>query len=512
MNTTDSRTTLQLTANVLGIGALFLPWTAHAAYGEAAVAGWLYVVVAGLLLVLALTAVAARPGADQGAPALTGRSLGEPSGRAVRAFYAIGVSAGQAVVALVAAGFLAQAAGGDGASWWPAALVIAAGTALAASGRRVPARLSMPLFAAVVLLLGAFVLLSRHDGTAPAPSETPSGLRPVLLAAVLQLFVVVGWESTPGVLAKTGARRARGPLTAVAVVGAVYAAALLTAGSAATVRAAPGLVLPDLGPGPGRAVALLAALTAALFCARNLSTAARLGVEALTGAPATAGDLRRAAPVAGTAALLGAALVTGEWLDATDVLSVPNVMALAVFLAVSASVAVTGTRSRHRGQGVAALAAHLPLSFFAGPALALPLLSLGAFTARAAARTPRGETGAAKLHTVGELTVRQEKTGESYLEFLRTASLSAGLYALPAGTADPQQPHAEEELYVVVGGRAVLRTEDEAHPVEPGSVLHVPAGAPHRFTDITDDLYTLVVFAPPESNPSQTLQRETRTP
>jgi mannose-6-phosphate isomerase-like protein (cupin superfamily) len=33
-------------------------------------------------------------------------------------------------------------------------------------------------------------------------------------------------------------------------------------------------------------------------------------------------------------------------------------------------------------------------------------------------------------------------------------------------------------------------------PVEPGSVVFVPAGEGHKFTDITEDLALVVVFAP----------------
>jgi mannose-6-phosphate isomerase-like protein (cupin superfamily) len=33
-------------------------------------------------------------------------------------------------------------------------------------------------------------------------------------------------------------------------------------------------------------------------------------------------------------------------------------------------------------------------------------------------------------------------------------------------------------------------------PVEPGSVVFVPVGETHRFTDITEDLALVVVFAP----------------
>lgn len=33
--------------------------------------------------------------------------------------------------------------------------------------------------------------------------------------------------------------------------------------------------------------------------------------------------------------------------------------------------------------------------------------------------------------------------------------------------------------------------------VAPGSVVFIPAGEPHTFTEITDDLALVVVFAPP---------------
>jgi mannose-6-phosphate isomerase-like protein (cupin superfamily) len=77
--------------------------------------------------------------------------------------------------------------------------------------------------------------------------------------------------------------------------------------------------------------------------------------------------------------------------------------------------------------------------------------------------------------------------------------MSAGIYRLAAGEPDPQGPHQEDEIYVIVAGRATLRVGDEDRPVEPGSVLFVPAKAEHRFDRITEDLVTLVVFAPAET-------------
>ena len=60
-------------------------------------------------------------------------------------------------------------------------------------------------------------------------------------------------------------------------------------------------------------------------------------------------------------------------------------------------------------------------------------------------------------------------------------------------------PHTEDEIYVVTAGRATLEAGGEQAGVRTGSVIYVPAGEPHRFTAITEDLALLVVFAPAES-------------
>lgn len=90
-------------------------------------------------------------------------------------------------------------------------------------------------------------------------------------------------------------------------------------------------------------------------------------------------------------------------------------------------------------------------------------------------------------------------TGELYLEFLRRNSLSCGLYALEAGAEDPQQPHREDEVYLVLDGRASLEVAGKKHPVGPGSILFVAREVPHRFHDIRERLEVLVFFAPAET-------------
>jgi mannose-6-phosphate isomerase-like protein (cupin superfamily) len=93
----------------------------------------------------------------------------------------------------------------------------------------------------------------------------------------------------------------------------------------------------------------------------------------------------------------------------------------------------------------------------------------------------------------------QERTGELYLEFLRRDSLSCGLYVLEPGGDDPQTPHQEDEVYVVLAGRARLIVAGRDQPVGPGSVVFVARTVPHRFADVTERLSVLVLFAPAES-------------
>ena len=93
----------------------------------------------------------------------------------------------------------------------------------------------------------------------------------------------------------------------------------------------------------------------------------------------------------------------------------------------------------------------------------------------------------------------QHRTGELYLEFVRRDSMSCGLYVLEAGAEDPQDPHEEDEVYVVLEGRAQLRAAGQDQPVGPGSVVFVARTVPHRFHTVSERLSVLVFFAPAES-------------
>jgi mannose-6-phosphate isomerase-like protein (cupin superfamily) len=90
--------------------------------------------------------------------------------------------------------------------------------------------------------------------------------------------------------------------------------------------------------------------------------------------------------------------------------------------------------------------------------------------------------------------------GDQWREFLRAGMFSAGVYRLSAGEIDRQTPHAEDEIYYVLAGRAELEVEGERQAVEPRSIAFVAKLAEHRFVDIVEDLELLVIFAPPETD------------
>lgn len=102
------------------------------------------------------------------------------------------------------------------------------------------------------------------------------------------------------------------------------------------------------------------------------------------------------------------------------------------------------------------------------------------------------------IYQLPDLMGRQKESGESYLEFLRVPSLSMGVYTLPAGSEDLQEPHTEDEVYYVAHGKATMRIGSDHRQISAGSIIFVAANVDHCFCDITEDLTVLVFFAPAE--------------
>src|SRR6266571_4067345 len=104
------------------------------------------------------------------------------------------------------------------------------------------------------------------------------------------------------------------------------------------------------------------------------------------------------------------------------------------------------------------------------------------------------------IAAAGAFTEPAGGAGNHWIEHLRVADLSVGTYSVRAGRTDDQLPHTEDEIYLVTAGQARLEAAGQSAAVGPGSVIFVPAGEVHRFTDVSADLAAIVLFAPAEGN------------
>jgi mannose-6-phosphate isomerase-like protein (cupin superfamily) len=92
----------------------------------------------------------------------------------------------------------------------------------------------------------------------------------------------------------------------------------------------------------------------------------------------------------------------------------------------------------------------------------------------------------------------KELESTSYYEFLRVSSMSVGLYKLNKGEKDKQKPHTEDEIYLIIEGKASFQNGNTIIEISKGDILFVEANIEHRFYDVNEDLTTLVFFSPAE--------------
>jgi mannose-6-phosphate isomerase-like protein (cupin superfamily) len=110
---------------------------------------------------------------------------------------------------------------------------------------------------------------------------------------------------------------------------------------------------------------------------------------------------------------------------------------------------------------------------------------------------------------LADITAQARAAADRYAgEVLRSDLLSIGLYIVPAGGVDDQTPHGEDEVYYTVSGRGSIRVGESDHPVQPGTLLFVPAEEVHHFHDVSEDLVLVVFWAPPEGSVRRDTEEE----
>src|SRR5438067_13414579 len=104
---------------------------------------------------------------------------------------------------------------------------------------------------------------------------------------------------------------------------------------------------------------------------------------------------------------------------------------------------------------------------------------------------------AAHPFDVEDVKRRLGEAGGGYEVVHESPGLEVGVYVLVAPEPDRQQPHEDDEVYVVLEGRGTLEVEGESFEVTEGRALFVPAHAEHGFTGY-ESLSLLVIFTRPD--------------
>ena len=94
---------------------------------------------------------------------------------------------------------------------------------------------------------------------------------------------------------------------------------------------------------------------------------------------------------------------------------------------------------------------------------------------------------------VAAVKERLREAGGGYEIVHESAGLEVGVYVLVAPEPDRQQPHEDDELYIVLEGTGVLEVGGAPVPVREGSAVFVEARTEHRFTAY-EHLSVLVIF------------------
>ncbi len=91
---------------------------------------------------------------------------------------------------------------------------------------------------------------------------------------------------------------------------------------------------------------------------------------------------------------------------------------------------------------------------------------------------------------------RLRAAGGGYEIIHESPGLELGVYVLVAPEPDRQQPHENDEVYVVLEGTGTLEVAGERVELHEGQAVFVPAGTEHQFVGY-EQLAVLVIFERP---------------
>ena len=97
-------------------------------------------------------------------------------------------------------------------------------------------------------------------------------------------------------------------------------------------------------------------------------------------------------------------------------------------------------------------------------------------------------------------------SGRGYMEYYEHGSMRIGMYG--PKEIDGQQPHEQDELYVIASGTGKFMADGVIHDFQTGDVFFVAAHVDHRFSEFSEDFKTWVFFYGPEGGEKPTKEED----
>ena len=98
-----------------------------------------------------------------------------------------------------------------------------------------------------------------------------------------------------------------------------------------------------------------------------------------------------------------------------------------------------------------------------------------------------------RFHVSFAESLRQlQKSDDDFAVLFEHGSMRGVIFA--PDELDGQEPHIQDEIYLVMRGSGEFELEDKVVNVAVGDFLFVPAGAEHRFRNFTADLLLWVIL------------------
>lgn len=87
---------------------------------------------------------------------------------------------------------------------------------------------------------------------------------------------------------------------------------------------------------------------------------------------------------------------------------------------------------------------------------------------------------------------RLAEQSSPFVELMKHGTMSVEYFA--PQIKDNQQPHRQDEIYVIASGHSSFFLEGKIIQCKQGDLLFVPAGKAHYFENFSDDFATWVIF------------------